>query len=117
VGKNLILKGVLTIEQWENISQYITFLYAKDNYYEELKSAEVLNNRMILLNAMQPFVGVYYDSMYIKKKVLRQDDEEIAEIQDGIMEDMQNPIMQRATAIQAGEIGPLATQPTQTGKK
>lgn len=115
IGKNLVLKGVMSVEDWENISQYITYQFAKDNYYDELKNAEVLNNRMALLNAIQPFVGIYYDSMYVKKNILRQDDAEIMQIENGIVADATDPIMQRAIAMQTGEVGPLAAQPTQMG--
>lgn len=119
IGKNLVLKGIMSIEQWEQIAQYIKFQFAKDNYYDELKNAEVLNNRMQLLGAVQPFVGMYFSSMWVKKNILRQDDDEIEQMQNEIMEDIQNPLIQRANMMMGMEpaSGPLPSQPTQMGKK
>jgi hypothetical protein len=119
IGKNLVLKGVMTIEQWEQIAQYIKFQFAKDNYYDELKNAEVLNNRMQLLGTVQPFVGVYFSSSWVKKNILRQDDNEIEEMEEEMIEDTQNPLIQRANMMNGMEPagGPLASQPTQMGKK
>lgn len=117
IGKNLALKGVMSIEQWENISQYVKYQFAKDNYYDELKNAEVLNNRMQLLGAIQPFVGMYYSSVWVKKNILRQSDDEIVEMEEQIMEDLQDPLLQRQQMMAAGDQGPLPSQPTQMGKK
>ena len=119
IGKNLVLKGVMTIEQWEQIAQYIKFQFAKDNYYDELKNAEVLNNRMQLLGAVQPFVGMYFSAIWVKKNILRQDESEIEEMEEEMIEDTQNPLLQRANMMNGMESagGPLASQPTQMGKK
>lgn len=119
IGKNLVLKGIMTVEQWEQIAQYIKYQFAKDNYYDELKNAEVLNNRMQLLGAVQPFVGMYFSSMWVKKNILRQDDEEIEEMEEQMVEDVENPLIQRANMMMGMEPagGPLPSQPTQMGKK
>ena len=118
IGKNLVLKGMVSVEDWEAISQYISYQFAKDNYYDELKNAEVLNNRMQLLNGIMPFVGLYFSTTWVKKNVLRQDDGEILEMEEQIMNDLQDPLIQRQQMQQqGGDVGSLAAQPTQMGKK
>lgn len=117
IGKNLVLKGTMSIEQWEQISQYVKYQFAKDNYYDELKNAEVMNNRMQLLTSVMPFVGMYFSSTWVKKNVLKQDDKEIETMEEEIMQDVQDPIIQRGQMMSMGDPGPLAAQPTQMGKK
>ena len=76
----LVLKGVVNLDDWEAIVQDIKFDYKRDNHFTELKEAEIVQGRINLLTAMDPFVGKYYSPTYIKKNVLKMTDEEIEEI-------------------------------------
>lgn len=76
----LVLKGVVNLDDWESIAQDIKFDYKRDNHFTELKEAEIVQGRINLLTAMDPFVGKYYSPTYIKKNVLKMTDEEIEEI-------------------------------------
>lgn len=76
----LVLKGVVNLDDWEAIAQDIKFDYKRDNHFTELKEAEIVQGRINLLTAMDPFVGKYYSPTYIKKNVLKMTDEEIEEI-------------------------------------
>ena len=76
----LVLKGVVNLDDWEEIAQDIKFDYKRDNHFTELKEAEIVQGRINLLTSMDPFVGKYYSPTYIKKNILKMTDEEIEEI-------------------------------------
>lgn len=80
--KQLILKGVVAEEDWPELKNQINFDFQIDNHFEEFKNAEVLSNRIQLLNNIMPFVGRYYSDMWVRKNVLMQSDEDIAEMMD-----------------------------------
>ncbi len=73
----LILTGVITEQDWVELKEHIQYKFAQDQYFEEMKEAENLRNRIDLVNQMQPFVGTYFSKAYIMKSVLRFTDEEI----------------------------------------
>jgi hypothetical protein len=83
--KQLILKGILTLEEWKIISQDIKYDYAKDNYFAELKEIEMLRERVSILRDMDDFTGKYVSHKWIRKNVLRQTDDEM-EVNDEEME-------------------------------
>lgn len=80
----LILKGIIAPEDWEFIRSRITFDYLRDNYFAELKEAEILSNRINMMNQIQPLVGMYYSPQWVRKNVLHQSDEEIEKIDEEI---------------------------------
>ena len=73
----LILKGVLTEKDWVLIKDKIQYRYTQDQYFEEMKDAENMRNRIDLLTQIQPFVGAYYSQDYVMKNVLRMSEKEI----------------------------------------
>jgi hypothetical protein len=77
----LILKGVLTDKDWNQIKDDIQYRYAQDQYFDEVKNAENLRNRIDLLNQIQPFVGAYFSQEYVKKNILRMSDKEISDME------------------------------------
>lgn len=76
----LILKGIITLDDWDVLVQDIRFDFMKDNHFAEIKDSEIMQSRMNLLATIDPFVGKYYSPTYVKKHILRLSDEEIAEI-------------------------------------
>ncbi len=76
----LILKNIITPEDWEYMSDHIQYDFLYDNHFAELKQAELMNERLSLLATVEPYVGKYYSVDYVRRKVLRQTDEEIVEI-------------------------------------
>lgn len=76
----LLLKGVISREDWEQMKENIKVDFRKDNYFSELKEAEMLRERMQTLQLIDPFVGRYYSAMWVRKNILQQSDEEIEEI-------------------------------------
>ena len=73
----LVLKGICTIEDWEEFAIGIRFDFLRDNHYSELKDAELMQGRLNILTMIDPFVGKYYSPSYVKRHVLRLDDDEI----------------------------------------
>ena len=89
----LILKGVMTIEDWVKIKEHIQYNYLKDGYFAELKNAEIMRERLSLANEVSPYVGKYYSIEYIRKNVLRQTDEDIMEIDTQIANEIKTGII------------------------
>jgi len=82
----LLLKNIVTDSDFDDLKENISFSYAQDQYFQEMKEAENMRNRIDLLTQMQPFVGRFYSDNYIKKNILRLNDEEIEEIDVDIQE-------------------------------
>ena len=91
----LLLKNVITPEDWEVMSEHIQYDFLYDNHFSELKEAELMNERLTLVQTAEPYVGKYYSQDYIRRKILRQTDIEIIEqdkliakeIKDGVIPD------------------------------
>ena len=77
----LIVKGICTLDDWDIISPQIRFDFMRDNHYAELKEAELMTGRLNILQMIDPFVGKYYSPSYVKKHILRLDEEEIEEME------------------------------------
>ena len=76
----LILKGICSIEEWDEMKENITIDYIADSYFNELKETEIRNERMNLVNVMDPFVGKYFSIEHIRRQILKQTDVELKEI-------------------------------------
>ena len=76
----LILKGVVTEDEWKEFSQDIAIDYLKDTHFSELKESEILRERLGTLREMDEYVGKYYSKEWVRKNVLQQTDEDIEEI-------------------------------------
>jgi len=89
----LVLKGIITIEDWSNLKEHIQYDYLKDGYFSELKNAEILRERLNLANEVSPYVGKYFSVEYVRKNVLRQSDEDIIEIDGQIRNEIKQGII------------------------
>jgi len=91
----LLLKNVITPEDWEMMSEHIQFDFLYDNHFSELKEAELMENRINLATLAEPYVGKYFSQDYVRRKIIRQTDADILEedakidqeIKDGIIVD------------------------------
>ena len=81
----LILKNVCTPEDWELMEQHIQYDFLYDNHFSELKDSELLTERLNMVATAEPYVGKYFSQDYLRRKILRQTDEEILE-QDQLIE-------------------------------
>ena len=79
-----LLKGIVTTDDWKSFKEDIAFDFIEDNYFAELKEAEILRERFEMLGQMDEYVGKYVSNQWIRKTVLRQSDDEIAEIKKQI---------------------------------
>lgn len=94
--KQVILKGITTKEEWDQFSIDISFNYARDNYFAELKDMEIFNQRLNTLQQVDPYVGKYFSSLWVKRNVLRQTDEDIENIEGEMQTDLQQMTQQSA---------------------
>lgn len=76
----LILKNIVTPEDWDILSDHIQYDFIYDNHFAELKEAELLNERLGVAAAVDPYLGKYYSLEYVRRHILKQKDEEIIEI-------------------------------------
>ena len=73
----LILKNIITPEDWERMNEHIQYDFLYDNHFAELKESELLNERLSMVQVAEPYVGKYFSQDYVRRKILRQTDEEI----------------------------------------
>ena len=96
----LILKNIITPEDWEIMSEHIQYDFLYDNHFSELKETELFNERITVAAAAEPYVGRYYSQDYVRRRILRQTDMEIIEqdelmkkeIADGVIPDPNAPV-------------------------
>jgi|TARA_R110000868_G_scaffold138685_8_gene352969 hypothetical protein len=84
----LLLKGVIALEDWDTFKEHIQFDFLQDGHFTELKNAEILRERLDMLGQIESYVGEYFSKEYVKKKILRMTDEEISEIEGQINDEM-----------------------------
>lgn len=93
--KQLVLKQVITQDEWKKIASDVKFVYAKDNYFAELKANEILNDQV---NAFQSLlntgaIGKYYSHKWVRQHIFGQDEEMIELMNKEIQEEMNDPIL------------------------
>ena len=76
----LLLKGVMTREEWKEMKNDIKYDFQRDNYYAEIKEQDMMNNRLAVLGLVDAYVGKYYSVEWIRKNVLRQTEDEMKEM-------------------------------------
>jgi len=126
----LILKNIVTPEDFDKMAEHIQFDYQYDNHFAELKDHELMTERLNIMVAIEPYIGTYYSRDYVKRKVLRQTDEEIEEMQQemeeeneagiGVPLETQNQMMQGAIDAESerqGALGKNKSEPNLDNKK
>ena len=83
----LVLKGIIPIEEWELEKENIKFDFQKDSHFVEMKDAEILRERATSLRELDEYVGKYYSNDYVRKYVLRQTEEDIKIIDQQIKDE------------------------------
>jgi len=89
--KQLILKGIITYDEWEAIKTQLRYKFSQDNYYAELKETEILRERISMLKDIDDYAGRFYSNEWIRRHVLRQTDEEMQEIDKQIEQEADDP--------------------------
>ena len=95
----LILKNIITPEDWEKISDHIQYDFLYDNQFAELKESELMNERLGTLASIEPYIGKYYSVDYVRRKILRQTDTEIKEIDEQIEQEIADGIIPDPNAV------------------
>ena len=103
--RQLILKNILTSEDWKKIYQKIKFDFARDNYFDELKNSEIMRDRFAALRDADDYAGKYYSHEWIRKNILKQDEEEMGEIDKQIASEKDNPQYAGVEAAAADTVG------------
>ena len=100
----LSLKGICTVEEWEEFKEAIFYDFKKDNNFTEMRDAEILRERITTATQVDPYVGRYYSSTWVKKNVLHMTQEEIDEMQKEIEEegDLATPVLGQQGQEQGG---------------
>ena len=80
----LSLKGICSVEEWEEFKEAISYDFKKDNSFTEMRDAEIMRERILTATQIDPYIGRYYSSAWVKKNVLRMTQEEIDEMQKEI---------------------------------
>ena len=89
----LALKGICTTEEWDDFKEAIYYDFKKDNNFVEMREAELIRERVLTATQLDPFIGKYYSSKWVKKNVLRMTDEEIEEMEKEIEEEGSQPVL------------------------
>jgi len=88
--KQCVLKGICTREEWDQFKEDIYYDYVKDNNFTELRDAELLQSRIQTLTTVDPYVGRYYSAEWVRRNILQQTKEEIAQIDQQIKQEEEN---------------------------
>ncbi len=89
----LILKNIVTPEDWDLMEDHIQYDFLYDNQFVELKESELMEGRLGILATIEPYVGKYYSNEYVRRRVLRQTDSEIIEIDEQIEDEISKGIL------------------------
>jgi hypothetical protein len=115
----LILKGIIREDEWEEIEDRLGFQFAKDSHFSELKESEVLKDRLQSARDAEDFVGKYYSREWVRRKILRQTEDDIEQIDKQIsMEEKSGVLMmpgQEAGAMPTPEMAPAPSAPAPQG--
>ena len=106
----LILKNVITPEDWDSLSDHIQYDFLYDNQFAELKESELMNERLGTLATIEPYIGKYYSNHYVRTKVLRQTDVEIEEQDELIKKEIKDGVIPDPSAVD-----PITGQPLEGG--
>ena len=102
----LILKNIVTPEDWSQMEDHIQYDFLYDNQFAELKESEMIQSRLGNLAQIEPYIGKYYSTEFVRKRILRQTDQEIEEIDTQIEEEIKNGILPNPA-----EVDPITGEP------
>ena len=86
----LILKSVITPEDWDDMKEHIQYDYLYDNHFTELKNLEMMTEKLNVLQQMDPYIGKYFSVEYIRTQILGQTESEMEEIDIEMADDIKS---------------------------
>ena len=102
---NLLLKGVISPEDWPRMQEHIQYDFMEDGHFAELKEAELLNDRIQTLDGIQSYIGTFFSKEYVLKKVLNMTDAEVQEMRDQIAKELETDPMDGGVTMPDGGDG------------
>ena len=112
----LILKNIVTPEDWEKMEDHIQYDFLYDNQFAELKETEMIQGRLGNLAQIEPYIGKYYSTEFVRKRILRQTDQEIEEIDMQIEDEIQKGIIPNPAEVDPITGEPIPSNTTQEGE-
>ena len=103
----LILKAVITEDDWHTLRDFIAYDFLQDGHFAELKESEMLLERIRLANEVRDYVGKYYSVEYVRKNILKQSDRDIEDINTQIKKEIDDGIISAPTEDIPGSGGNL----------
>ena len=95
----LILKNIVTPEDWDKMEDHIQYDFLYDNQFAELKETEMMNERLGTLATIEPYIGRFYSQEWVRKNVLRQTDTEMIEMDEQIEQEIEDGIIPDPSAV------------------
>ena len=89
----LVLKGVCTLEEWDEMKEHVQYNFIADNYFSEMKEKEVMNERLAMLQQMDPYAGKYFSVEYLRRNILRQTDNEMKEMDKQMADEIESGLV------------------------
>ena len=105
----LLLKNVITVDDWAGMAEHIQFDYIYDNHFAELKQSELFQERMANLSQAEPYIGKYFSQDYLRREILHQTDDEIVEQDKLIAAEIEAGLYVDPVAMQQLEVTAAAT--------
>jgi hypothetical protein len=90
----LTLKGIIREDEWDDIEDKLSFKFAKDSHFSELKESEILKDRLQTARDAEDFVGKYYSREWVRKHILRQTEDDMEQIDKQIEVEMKSGVLQ-----------------------
>lgn len=108
----LILKGIITPEDWDDLKDEVKLEFQKDNYFAEIKNLEILNTRLMAAQQADPYIGKYFSVEFIRKKILQLSDDECEKLDQQVeVERQMHPYWY------INMMNPMGMQPTEDGQE
>tara|TARA_A100001011_G_scaffold41991_2_gene39683 strand:+ start:10653 stop:12260 length:1608 start_codon:yes stop_codon:yes gene_type:complete len=101
----LVLKGIISIEEWGKMKEHIQYDFMQDGHFAELKEAEMLRERIDMIGQVEPYVGTFFSKEFVHKQVLKLTDHEIEEMQKQIRREAGLPPEEGGVDVPSGTDG------------
>ena len=101
----LVLKGIVSLEDWDVMKEHIQYDFLKDGHFAELKEAELLRDRIDALDSIQSYIGTFFSKEYVLRNILRMNDSQIDDMRDQIAREMDMDPMDGGISIPKGGDG------------
>jgi hypothetical protein len=101
----LILKNIVSLEDWDVLSDHIQFDYVYDNHFSDLKKNELMNDKLGVVAAMDPYLGRYFSADYVRRTILGQTDTQIKEIDAQIKKEIKDGTIPDPAAMMMNPMG------------